>query len=134
MAVLTVNGEYKSSSKCLLGESVQGWLGLLSRGAVLVSVQAWQEGENPRAFYHLRAIKVDLSNFLSCRIMTVSSDSLADHAIFKPAWRTLGSLGSCGSSGVVGTGALLIQVSKLHVHHFHAQHWLVESDRKSTWK
>lgn len=52
-------------------------------GVVLVLVQAWQEGEKHTAVYQLRATMVDLSNFLSYRIMAMSLGSLADHAIFQ---------------------------------------------------
>lgn len=81
-------------------------------GVVLVSVQAWQEEEKHTAVYQLRASMVDLSNFLSYRIMAMSPGSLAGHAIFKTAWKTSGSLLDYGSSGEV-TGGLLIQLSQL---------------------
>lgn len=81
-----------------------GGPGLIAHRAVCVSIQAWQEGKSQKALYQLRAITVDLSNFLSYRIMTMSSDSLAGNAISKLARGTSGSWG--GGSARVGTGCV----------------------------
>lgn len=90
---------------------IGGGIAVLARtfisGVVFVSVQAWQEGEKHTAVYQLRATMVDLSNFLSYRIMAMSLGSLAGHAIFKPAWRTSGILLGCGSLGDVTKGLLI---------------------------
>lgn len=130
--MLTVSGKDKSSSGCLLGEAVAGWPGLISHGAVRVSIQSWQEGENHKTPYQLTAIAIDLSSFLSCRISAMSPDSPAGNDISKLAWRTSGSL--VGGWGAVGvrTGAMLIRLAQLRASRVTSQPCSLSTGRKLT--
>lgn len=67
VGVLTINGEYKSLSRCLLGSAVR-LPSTFIHGVAHVSVHVWQEGENHKAICWLRDIMVDFSNLISCRI------------------------------------------------------------------
>lgn len=104
---------------------MQSWPGLSSQGLCLCRSRHGKRERNTQP----KASMVDSSNFLSFRFMAMSPSFLAGHAIFKPSWKTSGSMLGCGSSEEV-SGGLLIQLSQLGANRVTYQSYLPLTGRK----